>query len=113
MVKHTTRKPLRGPASMHISRNADSGALEKLLTQRRPRRTESESAQPTDMNYAKAVVRQDLVTMAALAAMGDDDQLDFYLAGGSTAVWPARRSTEALTHPTDALTAVTRTVAKY
>lgn len=88
MVKHTTRKPLRGPASMHISRNADSGALEKLLTQRRPRRTESESAQPTDMNYAKAVVRQDLVTMAALAAMGDDDQLDFYLAGGSTAVCP-------------------------
>ena len=62
-----------------------------------------------------------LVTIAALAAMGDDDQLDFYLRLGVESGLTRAQITEALTHlgfyagwpkATKAITAVTRTVAK-
>jgi 4-carboxymuconolactone decarboxylase len=62
-----------------------------------------------------------LVTIAALAAMGDDDQLDFYLRLGGESGLTRAQITEALTHlgfyagwpkATKAITAVTRTVAK-
>ena len=58
-----------------------------------------------------------LVTIAALAAMGDDDQLAFYLRGGLESGLTPARFTEALTHlgfyagwtrATKALTAVTK-----
>jgi 4-carboxymuconolactone decarboxylase len=62
-----------------------------------------------------------LVTIAALAAMGDDDQLDFYLRRGLESGLTRGQVTEALTHlgfyagwtrATKALTAATRTLAK-
>ena len=62
-----------------------------------------------------------LITIAALAAMGDDDQLDFYLRRGVESGLTRAQITEALTHlgfyagwakATKAMTAVTRTVAK-
>jgi 4-carboxymuconolactone decarboxylase len=62
-----------------------------------------------------------LVTIAALAAMGDDDQLDFYLRLGVESGLTRAQITEALTHlgfyagwpkATKAIAAVTRTVAK-
>ena len=58
-----------------------------------------------------------LVTIAALAAMGDDDQLDFYLRRGRESGLTRAQITEALTHlgfyagwakATKAMTAVTR-----
>ena len=60
-----------------------------------------------------------LVTIAALAAMGDDDQLDFYLRRGLESGLTRGQITEALTHlgfyagwarATKAMTAVTRTL---
>jgi 4-carboxymuconolactone decarboxylase len=62
-----------------------------------------------------------LVTIAALAAIGDDDQLDFYLRRGLESGLTRAQITEALTHlgfyagwakATRAMTAVTRTLAK-
>jgi len=62
-----------------------------------------------------------LVTIAALAAMGDDDQLDFYLRRGLESGLTRTQITETLTHlgfyagwakATKAMTAVTRTLAK-
>jgi 4-carboxymuconolactone decarboxylase len=62
-----------------------------------------------------------LVTIAALAAMGDDDQLDFYLRRGLENGLTRAQITEAVTHlgfyagwakATKAMTAVTRTLAK-
>jgi 4-carboxymuconolactone decarboxylase len=62
-----------------------------------------------------------LVTIAALAAMGDDDQLDFYLRRGVESGLTRAQITEALTHlgfyagwakATKAMTAVTRTLGK-
>jgi 4-carboxymuconolactone decarboxylase len=62
-----------------------------------------------------------LVTIAALAAMGDHDQLDFYLRRGLESGLSRAQITEALTHlgfyagwakATKAMTAVTRTVGK-
>jgi 4-carboxymuconolactone decarboxylase len=62
-----------------------------------------------------------LVTIAALAAMGDDDQLDFYLRPGLESGLTRGQITEALTHlgfyagwtrATKAMTAVTRTLGK-
>ena len=62
-----------------------------------------------------------LVTIAALAAMGDDDQLDFYLRRGIESGLTRDQITEALTHlgfyagwpkATKALTSVTRTFGK-
>jgi 4-carboxymuconolactone decarboxylase len=62
-----------------------------------------------------------LVTIAALAAMGDDDQLDFYLRRGLESGLTRGEITEALTHlgfyagwtrATKAITAVTRTLGK-
>jgi 4-carboxymuconolactone decarboxylase len=62
-----------------------------------------------------------LVTLAALAAMGDDDQLDFYLRRGLESGLTRAQITEALTHlgfyagwakATKALTAVTKALAK-
>ena len=62
-----------------------------------------------------------LVTIAALAAMGDDDQLDFYLRGGLESGLTRGQIIEALTHlgfyagwtrATRAMTAVTRTLGK-
>ena len=62
-----------------------------------------------------------LVTIAALAAMGDDDQLDFYLRRGLESGLTRNQITEALTHlgfyagwpkATKALTAVTRSIGK-
>jgi len=62
-----------------------------------------------------------LVTIAALAAMGDNDQLDFYLRLGVESGLTRAQITEALTHlgfyagwpkATKAIAAVTRTVAK-
>jgi 4-carboxymuconolactone decarboxylase len=62
-----------------------------------------------------------LVTIAALAAMGDDDQLDFYLRGGLESGLTRGQITEALTHlgfyagwtrATKAMTAATRTLGK-
>jgi 4-carboxymuconolactone decarboxylase len=62
-----------------------------------------------------------LVTIAALAAMGDDDQLDFYLRRGLESGLTRAQITEALTHlgfyagwpkATRAMTAVTRTLGK-
>jgi 4-carboxymuconolactone decarboxylase len=62
-----------------------------------------------------------LVTLAALAAMGDDDQLDFYLRRGLQNGLTGGQVTEALTHlgfyagwtrATKAMTAVTRTLGK-
>ena len=62
-----------------------------------------------------------LVTIAALAAMGDDGQLDFYLRRGLESGLTGTQITEALTHlgfyagwakATEAMTAVTRTLAK-
>jgi len=62
-----------------------------------------------------------LVTIAALAAMGDDDQLDFYLRRGLESGLTRAEITEALTHlgfyagwpkVTEALTAVTKTLGK-
>jgi 4-carboxymuconolactone decarboxylase len=62
-----------------------------------------------------------LVTIAALAAMGDDDQLDFYLRRGLESGLTRAQIAEALTHlgfyagwvkATKAMTAVTRTLAK-
>jgi 4-carboxymuconolactone decarboxylase len=62
-----------------------------------------------------------LVTIAALAAMGDDDQLDFYLRRGLDSGLTRDQITEALTHlgfyagwarTTKAMTAVTRTLGK-
>ena len=62
-----------------------------------------------------------LVTIAALAAMGDDDQLDFYLRRGLESGLTRAQITEALTHlgfyagwpkATKAMTAVTRTLGK-
>ena len=62
-----------------------------------------------------------LVTIAALAAMGDDDQLDFYLRRGLESGLTRGQITEALTHlgfyagwtrATKAMTAVTRTLGK-
>ena len=60
-----------------------------------------------------------LVTIAALAAMGDDDQLDFYLRRGLESGLTGGQVTEALTHlafyagwarATKAMAAVTRTL---
>jgi len=62
-----------------------------------------------------------LVTIAALAAMGDDDQLDFYLRRGLESGLTRDQVTEALTHlgfyagwtrATKAMTAVMRTLGK-
>jgi 4-carboxymuconolactone decarboxylase len=62
-----------------------------------------------------------LVTIAALAAMGDDDQLDFYLRRGVESGLTSTQIAEALTHlgfyagwakATKAIAAVTRTVGK-
>jgi 4-carboxymuconolactone decarboxylase len=62
-----------------------------------------------------------LVTIAALAAMGDDDQLDFYLRRGLESGLTRAQITEALTHlgfyagwakATKAMTAVTRPLDK-
>jgi 4-carboxymuconolactone decarboxylase len=62
-----------------------------------------------------------LVTIAALAAMGDDNQLDFYLRRGLESGLTRAQITEALTHlgfyagwakATDAMDAVTRTFGK-
>ncbi len=62
-----------------------------------------------------------LVTIAALAAMGDDDQLDFYLRRGLESGLSRAQITEALTHlgfyagwpkATKALSAVTRSLGK-
>jgi 4-carboxymuconolactone decarboxylase len=62
-----------------------------------------------------------LVTIAALAAMGDDDQLDFYLRRGLESGLTRAQITEALTHlgfyagwarATKAMKAVTRTLGK-
>jgi 4-carboxymuconolactone decarboxylase len=62
-----------------------------------------------------------VVTIAALAAMGDDDQLDFYLRRGLESGLTRGEITEALTHlgfyagwtrATKAITAVTRTLGK-
>jgi 4-carboxymuconolactone decarboxylase len=62
-----------------------------------------------------------LVTIAALAAMGDDDQLDFYLRRGVESGLTRDQITEALTHlgfyagwgkATRAMTAVTRSLGK-
>jgi 4-carboxymuconolactone decarboxylase len=62
-----------------------------------------------------------LVTIAALAAMGDDDQLDFYLRRGLDSGLSRGQVTEALTHlgfyagwtrATKAMTAATRTLGK-
>ena len=62
-----------------------------------------------------------LVTIAALAAMGDDDQLDFYLRRGLESGLTRAQITEALTHlgfyagwpkATRAITAVTTTLGK-
>jgi 4-carboxymuconolactone decarboxylase len=62
-----------------------------------------------------------LVTIAALAAMGDDDQLDFYVRRGLDSGLTPGQITEALTHlgfysgwarATKAMTAVTRTLGK-
>jgi 4-carboxymuconolactone decarboxylase len=62
-----------------------------------------------------------LVTIAALAAMGDDDQLDFYLRRGLESGLTRAQITEALTHlgfyagwakATKAMTAVTRALGK-
>jgi 4-carboxymuconolactone decarboxylase len=62
-----------------------------------------------------------LVTIAALAAMGDDDQLDFYLRRGLESGLTRGQVTEALTHlgfyagwtrAAGAMTAVTRTLGK-
>ena len=62
-----------------------------------------------------------LVTIAALAAMGDDDQLDFYLRRGVESGLTAAQIAEALTHlgfyagwpkATKAMTAVVRTIGK-
>jgi 4-carboxymuconolactone decarboxylase len=62
-----------------------------------------------------------LVTIAALAAMGEDDQLDFYLRRGLESGLTRGQVTEALTHlgfyagwarATKAMTAVTRTLGK-
>ena len=62
-----------------------------------------------------------LVTIAALAAMGEDDQLAFYLRRGTESGLTRPQITEALTHlgfyagwprATSALTAVTRTLGK-
>ena len=62
-----------------------------------------------------------LVTIAALAAMGDDDQLDFYLRRGLESGLTRAQIAEALTHlgfyagwakATRAMTAVTRTLGK-
>jgi 4-carboxymuconolactone decarboxylase len=62
-----------------------------------------------------------LVTIAALAAMGDDHQLDFYLRRGLESGLTRAQITEALTHlgfyagwakATDAMAAVTRTFGK-
>ena len=62
-----------------------------------------------------------LVTIAALAAMGDDDQLDFYLRHGVESGLTRAQITEALTHlgfyagwakATKAMTAVSRTLGK-
>jgi 4-carboxymuconolactone decarboxylase len=62
-----------------------------------------------------------LVTIAALAAMGDDEQLDFYLRRGLESGLTRAQITEALTHlgfyagwakATKAMTAVTRTLGK-
>jgi len=62
-----------------------------------------------------------LVTIAALAAMGDDDQLDFYVRRARESGLTREQITEALTHlgfyvgwsrTTKALTAVTRTLGK-
>jgi 4-carboxymuconolactone decarboxylase len=62
-----------------------------------------------------------LVTIAALAAMGDDDRLDFYLRRGLESGLTRGQITEALTHvafyagwtrATKAMTAVTRTLRK-
>ena len=62
-----------------------------------------------------------LVTIAALAAMGDDDQLDLYLRRGVESGLTRAQITEALTHlgfyagwpkATKAMTAVTRSLGK-
>jgi 4-carboxymuconolactone decarboxylase len=62
-----------------------------------------------------------LVTIAALGAMGDDDQLDFYLRRGMEGGLTHAQIMEALTHlgfyagwsrATKAITAVTRTLGK-
>ena len=62
-----------------------------------------------------------LVTIAALAAMGDDDQLDFYLRRGLESGLTRAQITEVVTHlgfyagwakATEAMTAVTRTLGK-
>jgi 4-carboxymuconolactone decarboxylase len=62
-----------------------------------------------------------LITIAALAGMGDDDLLDFYLRRGLESGLTRAQITEALTHlgfyagwakATKAMTAVTRTLAK-
>ena len=62
-----------------------------------------------------------LVTIAALAAMGDDDQLDFYLRRGLESGLTREQIAEALTHlgfyagwskATKAMTATARTLAK-
>ena len=62
-----------------------------------------------------------LITIAALAAMGDDDQLDFCLRRGVESGLTRAQITEALAHlgfyagwakATKAMTAVTRTVVK-
>ena len=62
-----------------------------------------------------------LVTIAALAAMGDDDQLDFYVRRGLESGLTRGQVTEALTHlgfyagwtrATKAMTATTRTLGK-
>jgi 4-carboxymuconolactone decarboxylase len=62
-----------------------------------------------------------LVTIAALAAMGDDDQLDFYLRRGLESGLTRGQITEAVTHlgfyagwakATKAMTAVTRSLGK-
>jgi 4-carboxymuconolactone decarboxylase len=63
-----------------------------------------------------------LVTIAAVAAMGDDDQLDFYLRRGLESGLTRAQITEALTHlgfyagwtkATKAMTAVTRTLGNH
>jgi 4-carboxymuconolactone decarboxylase len=62
-----------------------------------------------------------LITIAAIAAMGDDDQLDLYLRRGLESGLTRAQITEALTHlgfyagwarATKAMTAVTRTLGK-
>jgi 4-carboxymuconolactone decarboxylase len=62
-----------------------------------------------------------LVTIAALAAMGDDDQLDFYLRRGLESGLTASQVTEAVTHlgfyagwakATKAMTAVRKSLGK-